>query len=211
MFTDVDTAIQACRPHVMVDFTSAAASAEAARRALARGVHQVIGTTGLTDADLHQLDLLARENGAGVVVAPNFALGAVLLIHQARSLARYFDYAEIIEAHHEAKVDAPSGTALAIAQALVAGKGRPFSRPMPEREALKGSRGAEQGGVTIHSMRMPGRLAHHEVVLATEGQTLSLRHDTISRECYMPGVLTAVREVVKYRGLVLGLEKLLGL
>ena len=116
-----------------------------------------------------------------------------------------------MEAHHDAKVDAPSGTALAIARALVAGRAEPFARQMPQREPAPGSRGAEVDGVSIHAQRMPGRLAHHEVVLGTLGQTLTLRHDTIGRECYMPGVLTAIRQVVQCKGLVVGLEKLLNL
>ena len=211
VFTDLDAAVEACQPQVMVDFTNASASVAAARRGIARGVHQVIGTTGLGNADLEELDALARERDVGVVAAPNFALGAVLLIHQAKALARYFDYAEVIEAHHETKIDAPSGTALAIAQALVEGHGGPFTRNMPEKEPVQGARGAEHQGVTIHSVRMPGRLAHHEVILGMAGQTLSLRHDTIGRECYMPGVLTAIRQVVQCRGLVRGLDKLLGL
>ena len=211
LFQDVETAIRECQPQVMVDFTTATASMAAAGRAIPLKVHQVIGTTGLGEEELGALDRLAREHGVGVVVAPNFALGAVLLIHLAGLVARYFDHAEVLEAHHETKIDAPSGTALAIAQALVTGHGGPFAHPSPEREQVEGSRGAERQGVSIHATRMPGRMAHHEVVLGTAGQTLTLRHDTIDRECYMPGVLTAVRRVVEYKGLVLGLEKILGL
>ena len=211
LFQDVETAIQACNPQVMVDFTTAAASIAAAQRAIPLKVHQVIGTTGLGQEEMSSLDRLAQEHGVGVVVAPNFALGAVLLIHIAGLVARYFDHAEVVEAHHEAKIDAPSGTALAIARALAAGHGGPFTRPEPEKEPVEGSRGGEQEGVGIHAMRMPGRLAHHEAVLGTAGQTLTLRHDTINRECYMPGVLTTIRKVVEYKGLVLGLEKILGL
>jgi 4-hydroxy-tetrahydrodipicolinate reductase len=211
LFQDVEAAIQACQPRVMVDFTTAAASMAAAERAIPLKVHQVIGTTGLSQEELDILDRLAREHGVGVVAAPNFALGAVLLIHLAGLVARYFDHAEVLEAHHETKIDAPSGTALAIAQALVSGHGGPFVRPEPEKEPVEGSRGAERHGVSIHAMRMPGRMAHHEVVFGAAGQTLTLRHDTINRECYMPGVLTAIRRVVEYKGLVLGLEKILGL
>ena len=209
--TNLDSAILACRPHVMVDFTVASASAPGVKRSIAHGIHQVIGTTGLSDADLEEFDRLAREHGVGVFVAPNFALGAILLIHQARLLARHFDYAEVIEAHHETKIDAPSGTALAIARALVEGHGGPFEHNVPEKEPAPGARGADYQGVSIHSQRMPGRLAHHEVILGAQGQTLSLRHDTVGRECYIPGVLAAIRGVVQYQGLVTGLDKLLGL
>lgn len=211
LHVDAAAAIAASHPDVMVDFTSSAALMGAAREALPRGVHVVTGTTGLAEGDLQELDSLARGREVGVVVAPNFALGAVLLIHLAETVGRFFDYAEVTEAHHEAKIDAPSGTALAIARALAAGRGSAFTRPTPEREPIPGSRGGELDGVGLHASRMPGRLAHHEVVLGTAGQTLSLRHDTINRECYMPGVLAAIRQVVQYRGLVLGLDKILGL
>jgi 4-hydroxy-tetrahydrodipicolinate reductase len=113
--------------------------------------------------------------------------------------------------HHEAKKDAPSGTALAIARALAQGREGPFQRNVTEKETLAGTRGGEYQGISIHSARMPGRLAHHEVVLGTQGQTLTLRHDTISRECYMPGVMAAVQYVVQSKGLTVGLERILGL
>ncbi|MCS7206476.1 MAG: 4-hydroxy-tetrahydrodipicolinate reductase [Dehalococcoidia bacterium] len=197
--------------HVVVDFTTAEACLQAARVALGRGLHFVTGTTGLTQDHLGEMDRLARQHGVGVIVAPNFAVGAVLLIHLSRLVGRYFDYADVIEAHHEAKIDAPSGTALAIARALAEGRGSPFTRPTPEKEPLPGSRGADLHGVGIHALRMQGRLAHHEVILGTAGQTLSLRHDTISRECYIPGVLLALRRVHAYKGLVYGLDKVMGL
>ena len=210
-YTDVGTAIEACAPDVMVDFSIADVSPAALRAAVERGVHGVAGTTGIPDAELQAIDALAKEKGVGVFIAPNFAIGAVLLVQVAQTLSRFFEVAEIVEAHHDAKVDAPSGTALAIAHALVAGRAEPLARQMPQREPAPGSRGAEVDGVSIHAQRMPGRLAHHEVVLGTLGQTLTLRHDTIGRECYMPGVLTAIRQVVQCKGLVVGLEKLLNL
>ena len=210
-YPDVASAIEACSPDVMVDFSIADASPGALKAAAERGVHGVAGTTGIPQAELDAIDTLARENGVGVVIAPNFAIGAVLLVQIARQLGRFFEVAEVVEQHHDAKIDAPSGTALAMARALVEGRGEPFTRQMPEREPAPGSRGAEIDGVSLHAQRMPGRLAHHEIVLGTQGQTLSLRHDTIGRDCYMPGVLTAVRQVVQCRGLVVGLEKLLNL
>ncbi|MBI2855270.1 MAG: 4-hydroxy-tetrahydrodipicolinate reductase [Chloroflexi bacterium] len=209
--SDLDSIIARCQPQVMVDFTNAEASLAGCRVAASRGVNLVVGTTGLTEANLQELDNLAQEHDIGAVVAPNFALGAVLLIHLARGLGRFFDYADIVEMHHEAKIDSPSGTALALARSLKEGRDNPFTRPIPQREPVEGTRGGEQDGVSIHSVRMPGRMAHHEVVLGTQGQTLSLRHDTISRECYMPGVILAIREVVKSKGLIVGLDKLLGL
>ena len=135
----------------------------------------------------------------------------MLLIHLARGLGKYFDYADIVEMHHETKIDSPSGTAMALARSLGEDRDTPFHRPIPEREPVEDTRGGDLGGVSIHSVRMPGRMAHHEIILGTAGQTLSLKHDTINRECYMPGVVLAVREVSNWKGLVVGLDKLLGL
>ncbi len=203
--------ITRCRPQAVVDFTNARAAMDVIRTATAMKVSAVIGSTGLSQADLEEADSLCRTHQIGVFVAPNFALGAVLLIHLARQIGRFFDYADITEIHHETKIDAPSGTALAIARALVDGKGGPFKAPKPERESLPGTRGGEYEGVIIHSGRMPGKMAYHSLVLGTRGQTLSIQHDTVSRECYMPGVIMAVREVVKSKGLVVGLDKVMGL
>lgn len=211
VFSNALEAIEACAPQVMVDFTNADAARAAVWIAAAREVHLVVGTTGLGSADMEGLRKIALQYEIGAVVAPNFALGAVLLGYLAHTAARHFDYAEIVEAHHEAKKDSPSGTALALARALASGRKSPFQRPAPEKETLPGTRGGDSDGVSIHAMRMPGRLAHHEVVLGAQGQTLTLRHDTVNRECYMPGVLAAVREVGKYAGRVVGLEKVLGL
>jgi len=144
------------------------------------------------------------------VVAPNFALGAVLMMHFAKIASRYMDYAEIIELHHHLKLDSPSGTALSTAKAMAQARGRPFSRPS-EPEPPAPSRGEPVEGITIHSVRLPGLMAHQEVILGAPGQTLSLRHDTISRECFMPGVILAIKEVVKRQGLTYGLDTLLNL
>ena len=209
--SDLESFLGTHKPDVMVDFTNAEASIAACRLAAAHGVNLVVGTTGLTEATIKELDGLAQEHEIGAFVAPNFAIGAVLIMHLARGLGRFFDYADIVEMHHEAKIDSPSGTALALARNLREGRDGPFTRPSPEKEPVEGTRGGAVGGVSIHSVRMPGRMAHHEVLLGTQGQTLSLRHDTINRECYMPGVTLAIREVVKSKGLVVGLEKLLGL
>ncbi|MBI4187364.1 MAG: 4-hydroxy-tetrahydrodipicolinate reductase [Chloroflexi bacterium] len=205
---DLDYILTTCQPDVLVDFTVARATVSAARVATKRGVNLVIGTTGLTTDDVEEIGRLATAHKVGAVVAPNFALGAVLMVHLARIAARYLDYAEIIELHHHQKADAPSGTALATARAMVQARGKPFERT-PGQD--KPSRGEQVDGVSIHSVRMPGLLAHQEVLLGAPGQTLSIRHDTISRECFMPGVILAVREVVKRKGLVYGLDALLNL
>ena len=207
---DLDYILADCQPDVLVDFTIAKATMPAVRIAAKRGVNLVIGTTGLADEELGEIDRLAKANNIGAVVAPNFALGAVLMIHLARIAAKYFNYAEIMELHHHLKADAPSGTALSTARAMAAARGEPFCRP-PEREEASASRGKQVEGIGVHSIRLPGLLAHQEVILGCPGQTLSIRHDTISRECYMPGVLLAIKEVVKHKGLVYGLDAMLGL
>jgi len=171
----------------------------------------VIGTTGFSPEDIKEMERLVKEHKVGIVVAPNFALGAVVMMHLAKIAAKYLDYAEIIELHHHLKADAPSGTALATARAMAQARGKPFSQPSEQQPEAQKSRGQRVEGVTIHSVRLPGLMAHQEVILGAAGQTLSIRHDTINRECYMPGVLMAVREVVKRREFVYGLDALLNL
>ena len=208
--SDLDYILTTCQPDVLVDFTITQAVMPAVRIATKRGVNLIIGTTGLTDDDLSQIDQLTITHQVGAVVAPNFALGAVLMIHLAETAAKYLDYAEIIELHHHRKVDAPSGTALATARAMVAARGRPFQYTL-EQSNTAPSRGEQVDGITVHSVRLPGLLAHQEVLLGAPGQTLSIRHDTISRECFMPGIILAIKEVIGRKGLVNGLDTLLNL
>lgn len=208
--SNLEHILTSCQPHVLVDFTTAQAVIPSVRIATKQGVNLVIGTTGLTTDELDEIDRLATAYKVGAVVAPNFALGAVLMIHLAKIAAKYFDYAEITELHHHLKADAPSGTALSTAKAMAQAKGKPFQHP-PEQRKPTASRGEQVEGITIHSVRLPGLMAHQEVLLGAPGQTLSIRHDTISRECYMPGVISAIKEVVKRQGLVYGLDTLLGL
>ena len=196
---------------VVVDFSNAEGAMQAMRTATARQVNFVTGSTGLSDTDIAEAESLSQEHRVGIVAAPNFALGAVLMIHVAKVLAPFFDYADLTEMHHEAKKDAPSGTALAIAGAAARAKGGPFLAPPAEKVVLAGTRGGVHEGISIHSARMPGRMAHHELVFGALGQTLTVRHDSINRESFMPGVAMAVREVVKKPGLIVGLENLLGL
>ncbi len=203
--------LSATHPDVMVDFTIASATMSAVRLAANKGVNLVIGTTGLSPENIAEIDSLCRQAGIGAVVAPNFSLGAVLMMHLAKLAARYFDYAEVIEMHHEGKADAPSGTALATAKAMVEARGKPFNYRAPEKENLTGTRGGRWEGVAIHSVRLPGLLAHQEVIMGALGQTLTIRHDSISRESFMPGVVMAIKHVVGVKGLVYGLERLLGL
>lgn len=205
---DVGDILIRCQPDVMVDFSIASATMPAVRLASEKGVNLVIGTTGFSPDDIKEIERLTVEHGIGAVMAPNFALGAVLMMHLAKIAAKYLDYAEIIELHHHLKADAPSGTARMTARQMAAARGKPFLQPSGKDAA---SRGEQVEGVSIHSVRLPGLMAHQEVILGAPGQTLSIRHDTINRECYMPGVILAVREVVKRKGLILGLDTLLGL
>jgi len=206
---DLDKVIAQSKPDVIVDFSVAKATMPMVRVATAKHVAAVIGTTGLTAAEVDEIRGLAAANKVGVVMAPNFALGAVLMMHLAKIAARYLDYAEITELHHHLKADAPSGTALMTAREMAKARGRPFSRP--PGTVVFASRGQETEGVTIHSVRLPGLMAHQEVMFGAAGQTLTIRHDTINRECYLPGVIMAVKEVGKREGLVYGLDALLSL
>ncbi len=208
--SNLDHILTTCQPDVVVDFTTAKAAMSAVPVATRRGVNLIIGTTGLTADNLGEIERLATLSKVGVVVAPNFTLGAVLMMHLAKVAAKYLDYAEIIELHHHLKVDSPSGTALSTAKAMAQARGKPFHQP-PEQGPISTSRGEQVEGVNIHSVRLPGLMAHQEVIMGAPGQTLSIRHDTISRECYMPGVILAIKEIVKRHGLIYGLDALLNL
>ena len=194
---------------VAVDFTEAAAARDNLRWCAGAGVHAVVGTTGLTDADLDELRGLFTKSNC--VVAPNFAIGAVLMMRLAELAAPWFDSVEIVELHHDAKVDAPSGTALLTAERLTAAS--PDWAPDPTLETVvEGARGGRgPGGIPIHAVRLRGLVAHQEVLFGTTGQTLSVRHDTTDRSSFMPGVLLAVKAVADHPGLTVGLDTLLGL
>jgi 4-hydroxy-tetrahydrodipicolinate reductase len=211
MSADPDALLDSVKADVIIDFTNAAWTPVVARAAIARGVRLVIGTTGHSEDFLRELEAGCREKGVGAVLAPNFAIGAVLLIEMAKLASRYFDYAEITEMHQEKKADAPSGTAVATAQAMVAARGRPFEHTLPDKETLANARGAIYEGVALHSQRMPGFVAHQEVAFGGLGQTLRIRHDSTGRDSFIPGVLLAVREVIQRQELVVGLDKLLAL
>ncbi len=207
---DLEKILTTTKPDVLVDFTIKEAVMPAVRTAVKHGVNLVIGTTGITADELKEIDQLTQANKVGAVVAPNFALGAVLMMHLAKIAGKYFDYAEIIEQHHHLKTDAPSGTALATARAMAVARGKPFSHP-PAPKNVTDSRGDELEGITLHAVRLPGLLAHQEVILGGLGQTLTIRHDTIGRECYMPGIVLAIKEVVNRKGLVYGLDSVLNI
>lgn len=207
--SDLAAAIDAARPEVMVDFTRAEAAYANALAALGAGVSPVIGTTGLGPEQITAIGRAAEQAGVGAVLAPNFAIGAVLMMRFAAEAARYLPDVEIIELHHEKKVDAPSGTAVKTAEMIAAARaGTGAPRPEPELK-IPGVRGGELNGVAIHSVRLPGYVAHQEVIFGGLGQTLTIRHDSIDRTSFMPGVLLAVKAVRSRKGLVYGLEHLL--
>ncbi len=199
------------KPDVLIDFCPGAAAAEHARAAVPARVHPVIGGTGISQTDLDGLAALCGSKRVGAVVAPNFAVGAVLMIEFARLAAHYFPHVEIIELHHDRKRDAPSGTALKTAAALATARG---SAPVPtvtDEEMIAGARGSRVEGIPVHSVRLPGLVAHQEIIFGGLGQTLTIRHDSVSEESFMPGLMLAVRKVRSLVGLVYGLEKLLDL
>lgn len=196
-------------PEVMVDFTDASAGPANILAAIDAGVSPVVGTTGLTPADLDQIAASSRAAGIGAFIAPNFALGAVMLMRMCETAAPFFDHVEIIELHHDKKIDAPSGTAFQTALMIVDARDKPAVDVPTETFTLDGVRGGDYQGVKIHSVRLPGLVAHQEVIFGGLGQTLTIRHDSTSRESFMPGVLLAVRKVRSLDGLVVGLDSLL--
>jgi dihydrodipicolinate reductase len=207
--SDVDSLLKICNADVLVDFTNAEVSIAAARIAAKHKVNLVIGTTGLSEENLAEIESLCQVNRIGAVVAPNFSLGAALLMHLSRIVAKFFDCAEIIEMHHDKKIDAPSGTAIATAKAMLQAHGKPFIYPKAGREIISNTRGGQIDGIAIHSLRLPGFMAGQEVIFSEMGETLSLRHQAISRECFMSGVILAIKEVMKQQGLIYGLDTLL--
>ena len=205
---DLAAAFRSLRPDVAVDFTHPASAMPDFRAMVAAGVRPVVGTTGFTPGDLEEARALCRDRALGGLIAPNFSLGAVLLMRFAAMAARWFPHVEIVELHHDRKADAPSGTALKTAEVVARARA---AAPVPRAEDVRvtGARGGLWEGVPVHSIRLPGLVAHQEVIFGAEGQVLTLRHDTMDRKCFMPGVLLGIREVFKRRELVYGLENLL--
>lgn len=195
---------------VMVDFAVAQGFWPRAKAALDAGLCLVVGTTGIAAADLKKVEKLAAEKKRGVIVAPNFAIGAVLMMQFAQKAAQFMPAVEIIELHHDQKRDAPSGTALYTAELIAAAKkGLPAHKDPTEVEKLKGARGGKLADIAVHSVRLPGFLAHQEVIFGGLAQTLTIRHDTGSRESFMPGVVLAVRKAPALKRYVFGLDKVI--
>jgi 4-hydroxy-tetrahydrodipicolinate reductase len=193
---------------VVVDFTTPDSVMANLEFLIANNIHAVIGTTGFDDARIAKLKSLLASSTSGVLIAPNFAIGAVLMMEFATKAAKYFESAEIIELHHPNKVDAPSGTAARTAELMSKSRKEAGLAPMPDATStsLDGARGATVGDIPVHSVRLRGLVAHQEVLLGGIGETLSIRHDSIDRVGFMPGVLLGVRQVITHPGLTFGLE-----
>jgi 4-hydroxy-tetrahydrodipicolinate reductase len=208
--TQLVAAAQSPQPGVMLDFTHPSAVYENVRMAIAYGVRPVVGTTGLTQEQMTDLATFAEKASIGCLIIPNFSIGVVLLQQAAVQASQYFDHVEIIELHHNQKADAPSGTAIQTAE-MLAELGKTFNPPqVKETEHLAGARGSlAPENIRIHSIRLPGLIAHQEVMFGAPGQIYTLRHDTSDRSCYMPGVVLSIRKVMELETLVYGLEKIL--
>ncbi|WZY01506.1 4-hydroxy-tetrahydrodipicolinate reductase [Bacillus sp. FSL W7-1360] len=209
VYTDMERCFSELHVDVLIDLTTPAVAKKHMENALAHGVRPVVGTTGFTEDDIHSLRSQAEQKGIGAVIAPNFAIGAILMMKFAKMAAQYMTDVEIIEQHHDAKLDAPSGTALKTAQLISEVRAPKTQGHSDEEETLAHCRGGDFEGMRIHSVRLPGRVAHQEVLFGGEGQTLSIRHDSLNRASFMPGVKLAVEQVMTLKTLVYGLEHLL--
>ena len=208
---DLKSAILMHKPDVMVDFTQPKYVFENAKICLENGVRPVIGTTGLSDEQIAELKTLAESKGLGYLIAPNFSTGAILMMMFAKQAARYFDNAEIIELHHNQKKDAPSGTAIKTALMMSEeGKMSFETGNCPETETIQGARGGKSySDIHIHSVRMPGYIASQEVIFGASGQILTIRHDSMDRQCYMAGVKLAIKYIAEHNEFIYGLEKIM--
>lgn len=208
---DLKSAIELHKPDVIVDFTQPKFVFENAKVCLENGVRPVIGTTGLSDEQIAELKALAQEKGLGCLIAPNFSTGAILMMMFAKQAAKYFDNAEIIELHHNQKKDAPSGTAIKTALMMSENGKMTFETGnCPETETLQGARGGKSySDIHIHSVRMPGYIASQEVIFGASGQILTIRHDSMDRQCYMAGVKLAVKYIADHNEFIYGLENIM--
>ncbi|MGG4036209.1 4-hydroxy-tetrahydrodipicolinate reductase [Paenibacillus cisolokensis] len=205
----LDEALADAQADVLVDFTVPHAAFGNTKTAIEHGVRPVVGTTGFTPEQIDELDKLCREREIGGLIAPNFSIGAILMMKFAAEAAKYFPHLEIIEYHGDQKLDAPSGTAVKTAE-LISEVRREFRQGNPkEEETIEGARGGYYNGFRIHSVRLPGVFAQQEVIFGAFGQTLKIRHDSYDRAGYMPGVNVAIKKVMTYKGLIYGFEHLM--
>lgn len=201
-------AIESLKPDIVIDFTNAANAYQNTKTIIDHQVHAVIGSSGLTEEEIQSLTQQCEIQKLGAIIAPNFSLGAILMMQCAKHIAKYFSDVEIIEAHHEQKLDAPSGTAIKTAQLIQAAR-QASPKKTAEQNVLPGSRGAMCSEVPIHAVRLPGFVASQQVVFGQQGENLSLVHHSINRECFMPGVLLALDKVQTLNHLVYGLDTLI--
>lgn len=209
VYDDMAVCLTEVKADVLIDLTTPEVGMQHTRTALERGVRPVVGTTGFTEENLKELEDLCHEKELGCIIAPNFALGAVLMMKFSQLAARYFPDVEIIELHHDQKLDAPSGTAVKTAQMISKVRTAKAQGHQNEKEALKGARGADIDGMHIHSVRLPGLIAHQQVMFGSNGQTLTIRHDSYNRASFMSGVKLAVDTVKNVDTLIYGLEHII--
>lgn len=209
IYTDMQNCFEQHQADVLIDLTSPAFGRKHMEIAFANGVRPVVGTTGFSDEDISELRKMAEDKGLGAIIAPNFAIGAILMMKFSQLAAKFLPDVEIIERHHDRKLDAPSGTALKTAQLIAEVREAKKQGNELEKEELAGARGADFEGMRIHSVRLPGLVAHQEVIFGGEGQTLTIRHDSMNRASFMPGVKLAVETVLKIDTLVYGLEHII--
>lgn len=209
VYTDIDRCLSDIEADVFVDFTTPEAGRIHTEKAIRYGVRPVVGTSGLSMEDIERFRAMAEEKRLGAIVAPNFAIGAVLMMKFSQMAARYFQDVEIIELHHDQKRDAPSGTAIKTAELIRAVRERKRQGHPEEKELIDGARGADVDGFRIHSVRLPGLIAHQQVLFGSSGELLTIRHDSFDRKSFMSGVRYAIETVMKLETLVYGLENLL--
>lgn len=209
IYTDVDQCFSEQDVDVLVDFTHPEAGRYHVEKALSYGIRPVIGTSGFSEEDVQRFRIMAEDKGIGTIIAPNFSIGAVLLMKFSQMAAHHFPDVEIIELHHDQKRDAPSGTAVKTGEMILQTRENKNQGHSEEKELIKGARGAEYGGFRIHSVRLPGLIAHQEVLFGGDGELLTLRHDSMNRESFMHGVRIAVNTVMDLKTLIYGLENIL--
>lgn len=209
VYNDLEQCLTEHESDVLIDLTTPEAGKKHMEIALRHNVRPVVGTTGFTDEEIKRFTEIAQEKELGAIIAPNFAIGAVLMMKFSQTAAKYFQHVEIIEKHHDKKLDAPSGTAIKTAKMITENREAIKQGHPDEVETLDGVRGGTIEGIHIHSVRLPGLVAHQEVIFGGNGQTLTIRHDSINRESFMPGVKLAVQTVMKLNTLVYGLENII--
>ncbi|MBT2690033.1 4-hydroxy-tetrahydrodipicolinate reductase [Bacillus sp. ISL-47] len=209
VYSDVADCFQEIEPNVLIDLTTPEVGMHHTKTALEHGVRPVVGTTGFSKENLQELEALCHDKGIGCIIAPNFALGAVLMMKFSQMAGRYFNDVDIIELHHDQKLDAPSGTAVKTAEMIADVREQKQQGHPNEKETIPGARGASFDGMHIHSVRLPGLIAHQQVMFGSEGQTLTIRHDSYNRASFMSGVKLAVDTVLKIDTLVYGLENIM--